>query len=157
MPLPSRRTVHRAMALILVVAWLVAGAGRVAAASALDATPVEGGAFFERADTDGLGFAIRNYADGPTFYGAFLRFGGAEVLGPPVSRPWIADGGFAYQLTQRALFSGRPRTDGWEWPTSSSYWMTLNSPMNFAPVTSPLPKHRQPYRPNSRNRPGWPG
>ncbi len=108
MPLPYRRTVHRAMALALAVVWLVAGVGRVVAASPLDATPVEGGAFFERADTDGLGFAIRNYADGPTFYGAFLRFGGAETLGPPVSRPWIADGGFAYQLTQRALLQWSP-------------------------------------------------
>ena len=96
------------MALTLVVAWLAAGVGRVAAATPLDATPVEGGAFFERTDADGLGFAIRNYADGPAFYAAFLRFGGADTLGPPVSRPWIADGGFAYQLTQRALLQWSP-------------------------------------------------
>lgn len=108
MPLPCRRTVCRVMALTLAVAWLAAGVGRLAAAPPLDATPVKGGAFFERADADGLGFAIRNYADGPAFYDAFLRFGGAETLGPPVSRPWIADGGFAYQLTQRALLQWSP-------------------------------------------------
>lgn len=108
MPLPCRRTVCRVMALTLAVAWLAAGVGRLAAAPALDATPVRGGAFFERTDAEGLGFAIRNYADGPTFYDAYLRFGGAETLGPPVSRPWIADGGFAYQLTQRALLQWSP-------------------------------------------------
>lgn len=108
MPLPCRRTVCRVMALTLAVAWLAAGVGRLAAAPPLDATPVRGGAFFERTDAEGLGFAIRNYADGPTFYDAYLRFGGAETLGPPVSRPWIADGGFAYQLTQRALLQWSP-------------------------------------------------
>ena len=108
MSLPCRRTAYRALAVALAVAWLVAGVGRLAAATALDATPVEGGAFFERADADGQGFAIRNYADGPAFYDAFLRLGGADTLGPPVSRPWIADGGFAYQLTQRALLQWSP-------------------------------------------------
>ena len=108
MALPCRRTARRVVAVTLVVAWLAAGVGRVAAATPLDATPVEGGAFFERTDADGLGFAIRNYADGPAFYAAFLRFGGADTLGPPVSRPWIADGGFAYQLTQRALLQWSP-------------------------------------------------
>ncbi len=108
MPLPCRRTVHRMLALILAVAWVVAGARPVAAAPPPDATPVTGGAFFERANADGLGFAIRNYVEGPAFYDAFLRFGGARTLGPPVSRPWIADGGFAYQLTQRALLQWSP-------------------------------------------------
>ena len=106
--MPCRRTMRHAIALTLAVAWLVTGAGHVAATTPLDATPVEGGAFFERTDADGQGFAIRNYADGPAFYAAFLRFGGADTLGPPVSRPWIADGGFAYQLTQRALLQWSP-------------------------------------------------
>jgi len=85
----------------------MAGIGR-AAASPLDGTPVTGGAFFERTDAAGLGFAIRNYTDGPAFYDAYLRLGGAQTLGPPVSRPWADDGGFVYQLTQRVLLQWSP-------------------------------------------------
>ena len=106
--LPCRRPVHRLVAIALAVALLVSGVGRVGATTPFDATPVTGGAFFERAHADGLGFAIRNYADGPSLYDAFLRFGGAQTLGPPVSRPWVDDGGFVYQVTQRALLQWSP-------------------------------------------------
>ena len=106
--MPCLRTVRRVIVLTLAVTWLLAGVGRAAAAPPLDATPVTGGAFFEQADADGLGFAIRNYAEAPAFYNAFLRFGGVQTLGPPVSRPWIADGGFVYQLTQRVLLQWSP-------------------------------------------------
>ena len=109
--LPLRRTASRLMAVALAVALLLAGGGQAAAAQSLDATPVTGGAFFERADADGVGFAIRNYADGPSFYDAYLRFGGDQTLGPPVSRPWVDDGGFAYQITQRALLQWSPADD----------------------------------------------
>ena len=95
------------MVLILAAAVLLAAVGR-AAASPLDGTPVTGGAFFEHADADGTGFAIRNYAEGPAFYDAYLRFGGSQTLGPPVSRPWVDDGGFAYQITQRVLLQWSP-------------------------------------------------
>lgn len=108
--LPRPRPVQRLLALALAAGLLFAGVGQ-AAASPADATPVTGGAFFERADADGLGFAILNYVDGPAFYDAFLRFGGARTLGPAVSRPWVDDGGFAYQLTQRALLHWSP-SDG---------------------------------------------
>ncbi len=107
---PCARAIQRAVALTLAAGLLLAGAGP-AAASPLDATPVTGGAFFQHGDSDGLGFAIRNYADGPAFYDAFLRFGGTRTLGPAVSRPWIDDGGFAYQLTQRALLQWSPSDD----------------------------------------------
>ena len=107
---PRASTMQRIAALALAFGLLVAGAGH-AAASPLDATPVTGGAFFEHGDADGLGFAIRNYVDGPAFYEAFLRFGGARTLGPAVSRPWVDDGGFAYQLTQRALLQWSPSDD----------------------------------------------
>ena len=108
--LPHRRTVSRLLALILAGVLLVAGLGR-AAATPLDSTAVTGGAFFERVDADGLGFTIRNYADGPAFYDAFLRFGGLRTLGPPVSRPWVDEGGFVYQLTQRVLLQWSPVDD----------------------------------------------
>lgn len=103
-----RQSLPRLLALAIAAVLLLSGLGRAGAAPPLDATPVTGGAFFERADADGLGFAIRNYADGPAFYDAYLRFGGAQTLGPPVSRPWVDDGGFAYQLTQRALLQWSP-------------------------------------------------
>lgn len=96
------------MAVALAAVVLLAGLDRAAAATPSDATPVTGGAFFEQADADGLGFSIRNYIDGPGFYEAFLRFGGARTLGPAVSRPWVDEGGFAYQLTQRALLQWSP-------------------------------------------------
>ena len=108
---PRPRFVQRLLALVLAAGLLLAGAGPAAAASPLEATPVAGGAFFERADGDDLGFAIRNYVDGPAFYDAFLRFGGARTLGPAVSRPWLDDEGFAYQLTQRALLQWSPSDD----------------------------------------------
>ena len=56
------------MALWLAVALVAAAVGRAAAAPPLDGTPVTGGAFFQREDSDGHGFAIRNFADGPAFY-----------------------------------------------------------------------------------------
>ncbi len=108
---PCARASQRVIALALAVGLLLAGAGQAAAAPPPNATPVTGGAFFQPGDTDGLGFALRNYVDGPAFYDAFLRFGGARTLGPAVSRPWIDDGGFAYQLTQRALLQWSPSDD----------------------------------------------
>lgn len=99
------------MALGLAIALVAAGVGRAAAAPPLDGTPVTGGAFFQLDDTDGNGFAIRNYADGPAFYDTYLRLGGAQTLGPPVSRPWVEEGGFVYQLTQRVLFQWSPADD----------------------------------------------
>lgn len=96
------------MALALAVAALVTGVEGAAARPPPEARPVTGGAFFERVDADGLGFAIRNYANGPEFYDAFLRLGGFQTLGAPVSRPWIDAGGFAYQLTQRVLLQWSP-------------------------------------------------
>ena len=53
--LPRRRTASRLMAVALAVALLLAGGGQSAAAQSVDATPVTGGAFFERADADGVG------------------------------------------------------------------------------------------------------
>lgn len=99
------------MALWLAVALVAAAVGRAAAAPPLDGTPVTGGAFFQREDSDGHGFAIRNFADGPAFYDTYLRLGGAQTLGPPVSRPWVEDGGFVYQLTQRVLLQWSPAAD----------------------------------------------
>ena len=104
----NRRPAACLMALALAAVVLLAGLDRAAAATPSDATPVTGGAFFEQADADGLGFSVRNYVDGPGFYDAFLRFGGAQTLGPAVSRPWVDEGGFAYQLTQRALLQWSP-------------------------------------------------
>lgn len=108
----SHRPAIRGLIVIgLALALINAGGGRVAGAPPLEVTAVTGGAFFERADADGLGFAIRNYADGPAFYDAYLRLGGAQTLGPPVSRPWVDDGGLAYQVTQRVLLQWSPADD----------------------------------------------
>lgn len=107
----QRHTVRGLIVVGLALALVIGGVGRVAGASPLEATAVTGGAFFERADADGLGYAIRNYADGPAFYDAYLRLGGAQALGPPVSRPWVGAGGRFYQVTQRVLLQWSPADD----------------------------------------------
>ena len=64
--------------------------------------------FTETGDGSGRGFSITDYSDGPRFLTAFDRFGGEDVLGFPVSRPFAADDGLFYQITQRALLQWFP-------------------------------------------------
>ena len=64
--------------------------------------------FTETGDGLGRGFSITNYSDGPQFLTAFDRFGGEDVLGFPVSRPFAGDDGLFYQITQRALLQWFP-------------------------------------------------
>ena len=64
--------------------------------------------FTETGYGSGRGFSITNYSDGPQFLTAFDRFGGEEVLGFPVSRPFAGDDGLFYQITQRALLQWFP-------------------------------------------------
>jgi len=69
---------------------------------------VPSGRFYPGLGEDGAGFGVRNFADGPRFFDAFVRYGGVDVMGYPSSRPWIGPGGFIYQLTQRALMQWSP-------------------------------------------------
>ncbi len=104
----TRRLIRRAAALLLAALACAAALAPAALAAPPDPAPVAGGAFFAGAQANGLGFAVRNYADGPDFFSAYQRLGGVETLGPPVSRPWVDDGGFVYQLVQRALLQWSP-------------------------------------------------
>jgi hypothetical protein len=83
----------------------------IAAAKPSSSFRVAGGMFFPLQESSDRGFAIRNYFSGPDFFTAYQSFGGADVLGPPVSRAWIGDGGFAYQLTQRVLLQWSPNDE----------------------------------------------
>ncbi len=64
--------------------------------------------FSETGDGLGRGFSITDYSDGPQFLTAFDRFGGQDVLGFPVSRPFAGNDGLLYQITQRALLQWFP-------------------------------------------------
>ena len=64
--------------------------------------------FTETGGGDGLGFSLSDYMDGPQFLAAFERLGGEQVLGYPVSRPFVEEDGLVYQLTQRALLQWFP-------------------------------------------------
>tara|TARA_B100000029_G_scaffold496217_1_gene562217 strand:- start:769 stop:2076 length:1308 start_codon:yes stop_codon:yes gene_type:complete len=69
---------------------------------------VAGGMFYPLNEVTGHGFAVRNYFEGPDFFATYQSLGGVEVLGPPLSRAWIGDDGFVYQLTQRVLMQWSP-------------------------------------------------
>ncbi len=64
--------------------------------------------YTETGDGTGRGFSITDYMDGPQFLTAFERFGGEDVLGFPVSRPFAGNDGLFYQITQRALLQWFP-------------------------------------------------
>ena len=93
---------------VLTAVVLAVAVNGVAAAKPNSPFRVAGGMFYPLQESSGRGFAIRNYFAGPAFFTAYHSLGGAEVLGPPVSRAWIGDGGFAYQLTQRVLLQWSP-------------------------------------------------
>ncbi len=71
-------------------------------------TDDEDSAFFAQDYSRDLGFTIRDHPGGPDFHTEFERLGGAEVLGPPVSRPWLDPDGYAYQLTRVAMLQWSP-------------------------------------------------
>ena len=71
-------------------------------------TDDEDPAFFAKGHSSDLGFTIRDYPGDPDFHTEFERLGGAEVLGPPVSRPWLDPDGHAYQLTRAAMLQWSP-------------------------------------------------
>ena len=64
--------------------------------------------FTETGDGNGLGFSLSDYMDGPQFLTAFERLGAEQVLGYPVSRPFVEEDGLVYQLAQRALLQWFP-------------------------------------------------
>jgi len=100
----SRRFVVSVVAAV-VLAVVVNG---VATADSHSPFRVAGGMFYPLNEANGHGFAIRNYFNGPDFFAAYQSLGGVDVLGPPVSRAWLGDDGFAYQLTQRVLLQWSP-------------------------------------------------
>jgi hypothetical protein len=57
--------------------------------------------------TQAGGFALED-TGGIAFYSEFLRLGGVDVLGYPVSGRWVGPDGFVYQATQGALLQWRP-------------------------------------------------
>ena len=104
----SVRAIRLATVLLVAAALFLLASGEATASESRAPFFVTGGVFYPRVAADGLGFAVRNYDPGPDFYDAYRRFGGVKTLGPPISRPWISDGGFAYQLVQRALLQWSP-------------------------------------------------
>ena len=107
-PVISFHAIRVATVALVSVFLLLLVRDEVAAADLNAPFRVTGGVFHPRLEAGGLGFAVQNYQGGPHFYDAYRRFGGVETLGPPISRPWISDGGFAYQLVQRALLQWSP-------------------------------------------------
>ena len=112
--LPRRLGALAAAVLVALLAF-AAAPGRGFAAPPVAAAPSwhaeigsPSGRFFTDLGRDGLGYAVRNYVDGPRFLDAFERFGGVPVLGFPSSRPWIGAGGFIFQLTQRVQLQWSP-------------------------------------------------
>jgi hypothetical protein len=68
------------------------------------------GRFYTQTAKDGQGFAVVD--QGATrWWSEFTRLGGVEVLGYPISRPFVAADGFQYQAFQRAILQWRPETN----------------------------------------------
>ena len=109
MLLASILTISRRFAISVVAAVvLTVVVNGVATAKPNSPFRVAGGMFYPLNEANGHGFAIRNYFDGPDFFATYQSLGGVDVLGPPMSRAWIGDDGFAYQLTQRVLLQWSP-------------------------------------------------
>ncbi|HET7767138.1 MAG TPA: hypothetical protein VFN74_00085, partial [Chloroflexota bacterium] len=106
------------MALLLCLCWTAhpSPAGRVAhaeeapEASAPSWIAFAAGAFFPLGE-DGAGatgYAVIDEPAGPPFWTSYVRLGGADSLGPPLSRPFALPDARAYQLFERALLRWTP-------------------------------------------------
>jgi S1-C subfamily serine protease len=89
---------------------LVSPALAVAAPISLPDFPIPDGHFYTQASGRGnlYGFSITNH-DGVNFNSEFLRLGGVDRLGYPVSTPFVF-GGFLTQATQKTLLQWRPES-----------------------------------------------
>ncbi|MBI4493899.1 MAG: hypothetical protein HY690_13995 [Chloroflexi bacterium] len=86
--------------------------------SASTSTPAEvpsdyaipGGRFYTQTGGGKGGFGVRDLA-GVRFWSEYVRYGGPEALGYPLSRPFWGPGGFLYQAFQRGLLQWRPEAE----------------------------------------------
>jgi rare lipoprotein A len=110
---PNRRTFLAIAAGGLAGALALPGASLANEATAPLDYPIEGGHFFRQAAGEsarrGLGFRIVD-EDRQTFYSEYVRLGGPEALGYPISTRFTLDG-YVCQATQRAILQWRPEVE----------------------------------------------
>ena len=76
-----------------------------------------GGHYFGR-----TGFAVVDAAGGPQFWAGMRHIGGVQVLGYPISRPYLAPDGLQYQAFQRGVLQWRPDV-GAAWLANVMDWL----------------------------------
>ena len=83
--------------------------------------PVEyrtpGGRYFGQ-----TGFAVVDEVGGPQFWAGMRHLGGIQVLGYPISRPYLAPDGLRYQAFQRGVLQWRPDS-GETWLANVMDWL----------------------------------
>ena len=114
--------------------------------------------FTETGGGDGLGFSLSDYMDGPQFLAAFERLGGEQVLGYPVSRPFVEEDGLVYQLIQRAPASVVPGTRA-SYVLANLYQILEEAGLDDALfeqfIPKPLPDDASSYNEAKATRLGW--
>ena len=68
------------------------------------------------------GFAVVDAAGGPQFWTGMRHLGGIQVLGYPISRPYLAPDGLQYQAFQRGVLQWRPDS-GETWLANVMDWL----------------------------------
>ena len=68
------------------------------------------------------GFAVVDAAGGPQFWAGMRHIGGVQVLGYPISRPYLAPDGLQYQAFQRGVLQWRPDV-GAAWLANVMDWL----------------------------------
>ncbi len=68
------------------------------------------------------GFAVVDEAGGPQFWAGMRHLGGVQVLGYPISRPYLAPDGLQYQVFQRGVLQWRPDI-GEAWLANVMDWL----------------------------------
>ena len=68
------------------------------------------------------GFAVLDEAGGPQFWAGMRHLGGIQVLGYPISRPYLAPDGLRYQAFQRGVLQWRPDS-GETWLANVMDWL----------------------------------
>ena len=68
------------------------------------------------------GFAVVDEAGGPQFWAGMRHLGGIQVLGYPISRPYLGQDGLQYQAFQRGVLQWRPDS-GETWLANVMDWL----------------------------------
>ncbi len=87
------------------------------AADAPEEYRTPGGRYFGQ-----TGFAVLDEAGGPQFWAGMRHLGGVQVLGYPISRPYLAADGLQYQAFQRGVLQWRPDI-GEAWLANVMDWL----------------------------------